>query len=323
MDLIYTDANRVDLGVIPAYAFDLSYGAAENDFAITVGKSEVSLSPKSLAYIEGTEYGGMIDCVKTTTNSEIITYTGRTWHGILNSKVLLPDMREIHLIVSGDANTVLAMLVSRMGLSELFEAVETDSGVNISGYQFPRFCKGYDGIRAMLAKNGAKLKIEWDAESKKVMLAAVPLVDYSAEPVDGDMATLSVERHEAKVNHLICLGRGELAERDVIHLYAWPGDTVSYTQYYTGVDEIVDIYENTAVESIDELEEGGIARLVELRNSDKAQMDLVETAAPLYDIGDIVCATDIETGISIFTPVTQKIVKIENGAIRTEYKTGG
>lgn len=323
MDLIYTDANRVDLGVIPAYAFDLSFGASENDFAITVGKGEAAIEPLSLAYIEGTEYGGMVDGMKTSTRGETVTYTGRTWHGILNRKVIQPDPGENYLAVTGDANSVLTAIVARLGLSGLFVAAETDSGVNISRYQFARFCKGYDGIRAMLAKNGAKLKIEWDATARAVRLSAVPVVDYSESPVDGDMATLSIERHEAKVNHLICLGRGELAERDVIHLYAWPGETVSYTQYYTGVDEIVDIYENTAVESIDELEEGGIARLFELRNSDKAQMDLVETDSPLYDIGDIVGATDIETGISIFAPVTQKIVKIENGAIRTEYKTGG
>lgn len=323
MDLIYTDANRVDLGVIPAYAFDLSFGASENDFAITVGKGEAAIEPLSLAYIEGTEYGGMVDGMKTSTNSESITYTGRTWHGILNSKVLLPDMRETHLIVSGDANTVLAMLVSRMGLSGLFEADETDSGVIISGYQFPRFCKGYDGIRAMLAKHGAKLKIEWSADTKKVRLSAVPVVDYSADPVDGDMATLTVERHEAKVNHLICLGRGELTEREVLHLYADQNGEITEAQFYTGVDEVVDIYENTTVESSEELRSGGVARFEELRNIDKAEMDLVETDTPLYDIGDIVGATDIETGISISAPVTQKIVKIENGAIRTEYKTGG
>lgn len=323
MDLIYTDANRVDLGVIPAYAFDLSFGASENDFAITVGKGVVSLAPKSLAYIEGTEYGGMIDSMKTTTNSESITYTGRTWHGMLNSKVIQPDTGENYLIVSGDANAILSTLVSRLGLSRLFVAAETDSGVNISRYQFTRFCKGYDGIRAMLAKNGAKLKIKWDAESKRVMLSAVPLVDYSADPVDGDMATLSVERNEAKVNHLICLGRGELAEREVLHLYADQNGNIGETQFYTGVDEIVDIYENTAVETVEELRVGGVSRLEELRNNDKAEMDLTETESPLYDIGDIVGTTDIDSGISISAAVMQKIVKIENGAIRTEYKTGG
>lgn len=323
MDLIYTDANRVDLGVIPAYAFDLSYGAAENDFAITIGKSAVSLAPKSLAYIEGTEYGGMIDGLKTSSRGETVTYSGRTWHGILNSKVIQPDDGDDYLVVSGDANSILAALVSRLGLSGLFVAVETDSGVNISGYQFHRYCKGYDGVRTMLAKNGAKLKIEWDAESRAVRLSTVPLVDYSTAPVDGDMATLTVERHEAKVNHLICLGRGELAEREVIHLYADQNGNIGETQFYTGVDEIVDIYDNTFVETVEELREGGVSRLEDLRNNDKAEMDLAETESPLYDIGDIVGTTDIESGISISAAVTQKIVKIENGAIRTEYKTGG
>lgn len=323
MDLIYTNANRVDLGIIPAYAFDLSFGASENDFAITVGKGEAAIEPLSLAYIEGTEYGGMVDALKTSTNSDSITYTGRTWHGIINSKVIQPNPGENYLVVSGDANSVLSALVSRLGLSGLFVVAETVSGLNISRYQFARYCKGYDGIRAMLSKNGAKLKIEWDATARAVRLSAVPLVDYSAEPVDGDIATLSVERHEAKVNHLICLGRGDLAEREVIHLYADRNGNIGETQFYTGVDEIVDTYENTAVETVEELREGGVSRLEELRNNDKAEMNLTETESPLYDIGDIVGATDIESGISISAPVTQKIVKIENGAIRTEYKTGG
>lgn len=323
MDLIYTDANRVDLGVIPAYAFDLSFGASENDFAITVGKGETEIVPFSLAYIEGTEYGGMVDGMKTSTRSETVTYTGRTWHGILNSKVIQPNTGESHLVLSGDANQVLSMLLSRLGLYDLFSVPATFSGVNIPGYQFPRFCRAYDGVRAMLSKHGAKLKVEWNAETKKVRLSAVPLVDYSTDPVDGDTATLSVERHEAKVNHLICLGRGELSEREVLHLYADQNGNIGETQFYTGVDEVVDIYENTAVASVEELRSGGVARFEELRNTDKAEMDLMETKTPLYDIGDIVGATDIVSNISISAPVTQKIVKIENGAIRTEYKTGG
>lgn len=323
MDLIYTDANRVDLGVIPAYAFDMSFGASENDFAITIGKGEATISPKSLVYIEGTEYGGIVDSVKTSTRGDTAIYSGRTWHGIINSKVIQPDPGENYVVVSDDANSILASLVARLGLSGLFVVAEPDPGVYISRYQFPRYCKGYDGIRAMLTKNGAKLKIEWDATARAVRLSAVPVVDYSAEPVDGDMATLSVERHDAKVNHLICLGRGELAEREVLHLYADQNGNIGEAQFCTGVEEVVDIYENTAVETVEELRSGGVSRLEELRNIDKAEMDLVETEAPLYDIGDIVGATDIETGISISAPVTQKIVKIENGAIRTEYKTGG
>ena len=41
-----------------------------------------------------------------------------------------------------------------------------------------------------------------------------------------------------------------------------------------------------------------------------------------FDIGDIVGSTDITTGVSVSATVTQKIVKINNGFINIEYKTG-
>lgn len=323
MDLIYTDANGTDLGVLSAYSLDLSFGATENDFTVTLDKNAVRLEAKAAVYIENTEYGGIVDGLTTNTASDEITYLGRTWHGMLNSKVIQPDSGENYLIVSGDANTILYAMVSRLGLSGLFVAAETASGVNISRYQFPRYCKGYDGIRAMLAKNGAKLKFEWDAEARAVRLSAVPLVDYSAEPVDSDEAKLNIERHETKVNHLICLGRGELADREVIHLYCDQAGQIGRTQFYTGLDEIVEIYENTAVESVEDLESGGLSRFTELRNSDKAEIDLQEGVGRAYDIGDIVGAKDVLTGIGVSAAVTQKIVRIKNGVISTEYKTGG
>ena len=40
MDLIYTNANRVDQGVLSAYSFDLSFGEKENDFEMTLGADE-------------------------------------------------------------------------------------------------------------------------------------------------------------------------------------------------------------------------------------------------------------------------------------------
>ena len=134
MDLIYTDANRIDKGVLTAYDFDLSFGAAENDFAMTLGANEPVLSDGSFAYIENTEYGGGIDGIKASTNSNTVTHKGRTWHGILNSKVIEPDTGEAYLIVSGDANELLAMLIDRLGLTGLFVAVEELSGINISKY---------------------------------------------------------------------------------------------------------------------------------------------------------------------------------------------
>lgn len=317
MDLIYTNAKGVDQDVLTAYAFDLSFGASENDYEITVG-ADVPLESGAFVYIEGTEYGGIVDGLKTSTDGDTITYKGRTWHGILNSKVIEPNTGENYLKVSGDAHDVLSFLIARLGLSGLFVALEKPSGVNISTYQFERYCKGYDGIRKMLATNNAKLKIAW--EDCCVKLSVVPISDYTDSPVDGDIAPLTVEKYDMKVNHLICLGKGELAEREVVHLYVDQFGRIGNVQHYTGLDEYSEVYDNT---STDDLTKDGKAKLKELRDNDKAEISIPENEEITFDIGDIVGASEIKTGVTVSATVTQKIVKINNGAIRIEYKTGG
>lgn len=318
MDLIYTNAQRVDQGTFSTYALDMSYGADENDFELTLGANEPMLETDAVIFIENTEYGGTVDGLKTRTNGETITYSGRTWHGILNSKVIQPDTGEDYLIVSGDANEVIAFLLARLGLSGLFVAAESLSGIDISGYQFRRYCFGYDGLKDMLSDNGAKLMIVW--ENRSVVLSAAPVVDYSKAPIDGDIATLSVEQRRNKVNHLICLGKGDLAAREVIHLYVDQFGRIGDVQYYTGLAEIVDTYENS---NSDDLRNDGIKHLKEIRNTDKAEIALTEAEGLVYDIGDIVSATEYKSGVRVAESVTQKIVKINNGVVNTEYKTGG
>ena len=318
MDLIFTNAERADLGVLSTHSFDLSYGADENNFELTLGANEPTLETNSCVYIEGTEYGGMVGGIKSSTYGETITYKGRTWHGILNSKVIEPNTGENYLIVSGDAHEVLSFLVARLGLSALFTVDESLSGIIIPNYKFHRYCKGYDGISDMLADNGSKLKIAWI--DRAVHLSAEPISDYTESPIDGDIASLTVERNKDKVNHLICLGKGNLAEREVIHLYANQYGKIGDVKYYTGLSEIVDTYENTNSE---DLRSDGIKKFNELRNSDKADIDLSETDGLAYDIGDIVGATEYLSGVSVTARVVQKIVKIKNGVVSTEYKTSG
>jgi hypothetical protein len=317
MDLIYTNAGRIDQGVVPAYNFDLSYGAEENDFELTIGKKETPLEYGAYVYIEGTEYGGIVGAMKTTSNADSVTFMGRTWHGIMNSKIIEPDVGANYLVVSGDANEVLSVMVARLGLSELFVVDEKDSGIHISGYQFHRYCKGYDGLCDMLADYGAKLRIVWN--DRVVRLSAEPIADYTESPVDDDETVLSVEQHNSKVNHLVCLGSGNLAEREVIHLYLDQFGKIGDTQYYTGLSEIADTYDNSNAE---DLRSEGIKRFKELLDIDSAEISMNENNNIAFDIGDKVGSTDITTGVTVSATVTQKIVKINNGFINIEYKTG-
>ena len=205
MDLIYTNANHIDQGVLSAYALDLSFGEDENenDFELTLGKSEPALEYKAFIYFEGTEYGGIVDFAKVATDKKTVTYGGRTWHGMINSKIIKPDNGADYLTVSGNANTVLASLIERLGLSALFEVDDQPSAITIATHQFARYCKAYDGIRAMLSANGAKLKMIW--HNRKLRLSAVPVANYEESPIDGDIAVLDIVQHGCKVNHLICV----------------------------------------------------------------------------------------------------------------------
>ena len=322
MDLIYTNAERIDQGVLSAYTLDLSFGSdeSENDFELALGNNEPALVDDAVIYFEDTEYGGIIDGLKTNSESETRTYVGRTWHGILNNKVIQPDSGEDYLVVSGDANSILDFLVVRLGLSGLFRAANYSSGINIDRYQFHRYCMGYDGIRAMLADNGAKLMIRWDEGS--VILYAQAIVNDADSTLDNDVAHLVVERHGNKVNHLVCLGQGELADREVIHLYVDQFGRIGNVQYYTGLKEIMATYDYNTAQSSEELRSNGIKHLKELRENDIVNVSVNDSSEIMYDIGDVIMAQDVVSGNSGSATVTQKIVKIQNGTVNIEYKTG-
>ena len=110
MDLIYTNAKRVELGVLLAHSLDLSYGTddTENDFELVLGRSEPILEDGSVIYIDGTEYGGIVGGMRSNSMDETRTHVGRTWHGILNSKVISPDPGADYYVVDGEAHEVMA-----------------------------------------------------------------------------------------------------------------------------------------------------------------------------------------------------------------------
>ena len=323
MDLIYTNAKRVDLGVLLAHSLDLSFGTddSENDFELTLGKSEPVLEDGAIIYIEGTEYGGIVGGMRSSSTDEVRTHMGRTWHGIINGKVICPDPGKDYLVVSGEANEVIGEIIDRLGLEGLFKARSESSGINIKKYQFARYVYGYDGLRAMLSSVSSKLKMAWSGTYLE--LYAEPVVDYTDQPVDGDEATLTVERYGDKVNHLVCLGSGNLAERTVLHLYVDQFGRIGSTQYYTGLAEIADIYDYPSATSLEELREYGIKQLEALRNTDKVELTAHEGSGLEYDIGDIIGGTDTTTGNTASAVVTQKIVTIKNGVVSINYKTSG
>lgn len=320
MDLIYTNSDREDVGVLQDFELDLAFGKDENDFELTVNSNNDCCISNGLIYIENTEYGGIVDKLKVKTKDEALTYCGRTWSGVLGSKILEPDEGQPYLIVSGEVNSVVASLIARIGLSDLLIASEEDSGLTVKDFQFERYTDAYTGIMKMLSSVGGKLKFKF--VDGKVVLSALPSVDYSEdEQFDNDSVAMDIEKTFNPINHLICLGKGELTERTVIHLYADADGNISENQSFEGLEEITATYDYSNAESPEALKEKGIEKLKEYISEGKVEMDFDENSDN-YDIGDYVGSREIKTGISVREKITKKIIKINKNEINIEYKVG-
>lgn len=313
MDLIYTNSSREDVGVLLDYELDLAFGADENNFECTIQASSHCCEAGSLLYFEGTEYGGVVDSIESNGSTQEVVYSGRTWHGVLNSKVIAPDSGEDYLTVSGEANAAIGTLLTRMGLSDLFEASSENSGLKIGSYRMNRYVKGYDGITKMLASVGARIRVIF--QNGKVIVSAVARRDYSeSEEFDSDQVGFTAKKNFRAVNHLICLGAGNLSERLVVHLYADAQGRISNTQTQFGLDEVSDTYERSDLSTEDELIAEGKTQLASMCDSDEVSIDF-DAESDAYEVGDVIGAYDNITGLYITTTIAKKIVTIKNGVI--------
>lgn len=301
-----------DLREIEDYALDLAFGSDENDFKLTC---DPSLAPplRGYAYIDGTEYGGTVDAIETDTATGLRSASGRTWHGILASRVLVPDEGQSHLKVSGDVGSVLSSLIARMGLDGLFYA---EAGGRRVSHTFARFCDGYAGIRAMLKGNGMKLRMS--ATSVGVRLYAEDVAEVAGE-VDSERVDFTATERARCLNHLVCAGAGEGADRTVIHLYADEHGEVSRTQTLFGADEVCGFYDYSGADEA-ELVSGGTDKLKEAQGFGGLEITVPDGISAC--IGDLVRGSDASTGATVTAEVAKAVVKVAGGVLSVSYEVG-
>ena len=149
-DLIITNGKHVDPSAIAEYTLDCAWGSGENDFELTVPRL---IDSGAYVYLDGSECGGIVDAMEDQLTSGVstITYSGRTWHGVLADKILEPDKGKDYLTVSGSASSVIGSLISRVRLDTVFGAVAPPDGDDptIKTYQFDRYVDAYTGLRKM------------------------------------------------------------------------------------------------------------------------------------------------------------------------------
>lgn len=312
-DIVYTDAAGEDVGMIDSAEGDFSVGE-ENTWQLTVPDA-YPLSQGCFVYIDGTEFGGVVDDIETQSRIGTLTVSGRTWHGILASRIVCPPAGEAHAVLSGDANACIAEVLGLCDAGEPFAAEAAESGIEVEGYTAPRYCDAYACLAGMLASAGASLAVSYRRGS--CTLAAEPAAAASAY---SDDIGLTLKRKRA-VNHLVCLGSGELADRDVVHLYADAQGRVSREQSIFGAAHMADVYELSNAADEAELVEAGTGQLESLQSPDTAEVD--GDLSGSYRIGQTVTARDERRGVTAEQTVTQLIARVSGRAVAVESKVGG
>lgn len=327
MDFTVTDIYGQDKGYIEHVGAEFNIGQ-DNDFEIKIQNSlfqDDRHRKNCRVYAEETEYGGLIRNINPVTEDKIVKLTGPTWRGILNQRAINPESNT-YITLSGEANALLSQYIVKLGLSEIFEVSTVNSGI-VLNYPVPLQSMLLDAFSAALEKQGARLDIKYklgDANEKGyVLLEAKPVIDHSEtiEISQDGSVQLDILDYQNGVNHFICYGKGELADRQRVDLYAWPDGSIRKTQYFTGIDLIEQYYENTSAETVSELEEDAREKFIDLMNYKRLKISVSDMD---LELGDIVGGRERITGIYMTAPVVRKIVEVTGkGRVSIDYKLKG
>lgn len=329
MDLIYTDLEHVELGFVPGNSqwdcvSSLGSEYKDNDFELTIPKAawQSMPMPEGYLYEENTEWGGRIMGIENT-GSEI-KISGSTWRGMLANKTVIPPQGESHLVVTDiEANEFLRLMISTYFLTEdeLFQVSSTDSKIKVSG-QF-RFKNLLAAIQETLLQSNARLDIQYS--DGVVMLAAKPIADLSGQielSDDYGLQITSERKNNEAYNHLICLGRGELLEREVIELYYHPNGEINTIPFdHKVIDDLQTVLDYPSAETTQELYDAGVEKLLEFQaGTENITINQIENLK--LELGDIVSAEDSIIGLQTKAQISEVIRTVNESGSKYSYKVG-
>lgn len=324
--VILANENLRELGAIKDENVTVDLNG-DRTFSVQIARSNwrPELTFSSLIYIMGTEYGGIVGEVLTDTTLDYVELKGLTWRGRMAKKIIQPPTGSDYKVVSGELHTVMKSLIEPE-FDGLFVVSQEDTGISVNNYQFDRYCTLYDGLVKMLKSKWYRLQLSFRREQGEpgyLFIEAVPIVDYSnrIELSRDCQLNYTMDDKRDGINHLIVTGKGELQDRNVLHLYVQEDGSIGTQQYYTGLQEIAEVYENTSAET-DELWSKSEERLQEFMNKKTFRMDVAKLGLDI-GIGDIVGGRDYLTGMYMAKPVENIVYELIDDVESRTYKLEG
>lgn len=333
MTIIHADENRNELRYIEyVEQLDAQISIApkavleDNSFQLQVPDEEWEKEPiekDHIIYIDGTEFGGIIDSIEHNTQTGIITLMGPTWRGLLMRKIITPPAGQAYYTITAEANTLISTVLGA-SLAPMITVSTEDTGVIITGSW--RFRQAHEMLERALEENGLTLHIAYNSASKTAVVSARAVVDWSNEidlSQDYGIEMKSLQGRIDAYNHVIALGAGELLDRDVLHVYRLDnGNITTVAPAWAGtLKDRVTVYDYSNPETEDELLVGASKRLIEYSPLDGVELDPSDAEIDL-PLGDIVGARDRLTGFAATARILGKILTVGADGYKIDTKVG-
>lgn len=325
LNIVFTDSQYNDIGMLDNQSnIDFTCGlyTEENDFEIEIPYKywNESLNKGSLIY-SNSEVGGLVTGITSDTKNKKVRIHGVNWRGMLSKKVIYPPNGQAYFTTNCDIGVFLRNIVQ--GFDGLIVATDRTYGVNVT--RNLRYQNILEGIEKTLSDVNYKLDITYDVDNRYAIVGASPISSNDEYEYSNDYGfNIIATNNDDGYNHCLCLGQGELENRQVAHVYRLSNGTytqnkqVAIANGITGINERIIKYDNANAENLDELVNGGIDTLI--KNCDTRQITISDVDN--LDIGDKVSAKERITDISIIRTITQKIYKGYLNNLKVTYKVG-
>lgn len=245
MDLIRSinqDNSWIDIGYVADYELDSAWGNDENDFELRVPISSCILDTNEMIRIEEEsdvngeavplQIGGIIDVVEIDTESNDVNYSGRTWQGLLNSRIIpTASKKDSYTLGSGsnvvDASVIINDLITVLRLEYYFSSTSI-AGIDVEPYECDRFARGYDILLSFCELNG--LKPMFRMLNGKVQIEVIEAEGFSDVEMFDDEIKFTLKRNLNPVNHVV-IGDKENLDSPIMNLYTDEnGNVYQYTK---------------------------------------------------------------------------------------------
>jgi len=251
--------------------------------------------------------------LKTGRSSSGLHWTGSTWSGVLAKRLLWPDAGQDYLTLAGDANAVLRQVVARLGLGSFFSVPDGDAGVSVS-YRCSRDVPdAWTNLRLAMRSAGLRLDARWIDGACRLQAAKV--TDWRGR-VDSDLVDFDLSSDLLVTNHLKAAGKGELASREVVDVYADNKGNVGTAKAMAGVFELEEYYDANNSEG-DDLRDQAMSRLKDMQTEGNVKVTVGEGVS--FGLGDVVEARHYSPNVTVSVEISSKVISATGAGASATY----